>query len=123
MRIKFAFALTFIERQGISQTSLVWQNTSDLRQHFKLLSSCQSQLEKKIITKYIMLIVSFFIIDFIAIVGQIVPNMRFCERLLRKFQYFRIKFEYDQLLHNLINKRPHFTVNSYANLFMTHLIQ
>lgn len=47
MRIKFAFALTFIERQGISQTSLEWQNTSDLRQLFKLLSSCQSQLEKK----------------------------------------------------------------------------
>lgn len=47
MRIKFAFALAFIERQGISQTSLVWQNTSDLRQLFKLLSSCQSQLEKK----------------------------------------------------------------------------
>lgn len=121
MRIKFAFALAFIERQGISQTSLVWQNTSDLRQLFKLLSSCQSQLEKKMITKYI--IVSFIIIDFIAIIGQIVRNVRFCKRLLIKLHYFRIKFEYDQLLHNLMNKRPHFTVNSYANLLMTHLIQ
>lgn len=106
MRIKFVVALTFIERQGImidySQTSLVWQNTSDLRQLFKLLSSCQSQLEKKMITIYI--IVSFIIIDFIAIIGQIVRNVRFCKRLLIKLHYFRIKFEYDQLLHNLINK-------------------
>lgn len=60
------------------------------------------------ITKYI--IASFIIIDFIAIIGQIVRNVRFCKRLLIKLHYFRIKFEYDQLLHNLMNKRPHFTV-------------